>query len=86
MEAGPGLVGFIAGAIMSPSLVFQVVRVFKLRSAREISLAFTVLMVIGFMLWIVYGALLKLFAVIVWNGVSLVGASLLLFAKLKWGR
>ncbi len=86
METGAGLVGFIAGAIMSPGLIFQVVRVYKLRSAREISLPFTALMISGFALWIVYGALLGLSAVIVWNGVSLAEAGLLLLAKLKWGR
>ena len=78
--------GFIAGALATGSLIPQVIRVFKLRSAREISILFTVLLLAGICLWLGYGIYFKLAPVILWNAISVVLLSLLLYAKLKYGR
>ena len=67
-------------------MVPQVWRLFKLKSAREISLAFSVLFIIGIAFWLSYGILQGLLSVIIWNGISLVLGCGMLFAKLKWGR
>jgi MtN3 and saliva related transmembrane protein len=61
-------------------------RVFKLRSAREISLLFTSLLLVGVFLWLVYGIYLRLLPVIIWNAVSIALVTALLIAKLKYGR
>jgi len=66
-------------------LVPQVLRVWKLRSAREISLSFSLLFLIGTMLWLAYGLFLGLTSVIIWNGANSALLILLLFAKLKYG-
>jgi MtN3 and saliva related transmembrane protein len=78
--------GFIAGAITTLGFLPQVIRVYKLRSAREISLIFTTLFLTGIGLWVIYGIFLRLLPVILWNSISLVLASALLYAKLKYGR
>lgn len=80
------LFGYIAGAVSTGSLIPQVIRVFKLRSAREISILFTVLLLTGICLWLGYGIYFNLAPVILWNAVSAVLLSLLLYAKLKYGR
>ena len=66
-------------------LVPQILRVWRLKSAREISLPFSLLYLIGTMLWLVYGLTLGLTSVIVWNGANCVLLILLLIAKLKYG-
>ena len=78
--------GFVAGALVTCSLIPQLVRVFKLKSAREISLLFTSLLLMGITLWLVYGIYFGLLPVILWNAVGIVLASILLGAKLKYGR
>ena len=78
--------GFIAGAIVTCSLIPQLIRVFRLKSAREISMLFTSLMLLGIILWLAYGIYLKLAPVIIWNVVGAVLVALLLVAKLKYGR
>ncbi len=78
--------GFIAGAFVTCSLIPQLVRVFKLKSAREISTLFTVLMLIGIIIWLGYGIALRLPPVILWNATGAVLVAMLLYAKLRYGR
>ena len=80
------LIGFVGGLLTTMGMVPQVWRLFKLKSAREISLAFSVLFIIGIAFWLSYGILQGLLSVIIWNGISLVLGCGMLFAKLKWGR
>ena len=78
--------GFIAGAVITLGFVPQVVSLYRLKSAREISLVFTILFLIGAILWLVYGISFGLVPLILWNSISLVLVSALLYAKLKYGR
>lgn len=79
------ILGWIAGAIVTTSLIPQIIRVFKLKSAREISLVFTTLMFTGILLWLGYGIALGYLPVIVWNAIGTVLTAMLLAAKLKYG-
>ena len=78
--------GLVAGLLVSCSLIPQIIRVFHLRSAREISIPFTSLLWLGVALWLLYGIGLKLAPVIIWNAVGVVLVSILLYAKMKYGR
>jgi MtN3 and saliva related transmembrane protein len=77
--------GLIAGLLVTSSLIPQIIRVFRLRSAREISAVFTVLLLLGLVLWVVYGIMLTLAPVIIWNAIGAVLAILLLYAKMRYG-
>jgi len=79
------ILGWVAGAIVTTSLIPQIIRVFKLKSAREISLVFTTLMFTGILLWLGYGIALGYLPVIVWNAIGTVLTAMLLAAKLKYG-
>lgn len=78
--------GLVAGALVTCSLVPQLIRVFKLRSAREISLLFNTLLLLGIITWLAYGIYLKLIPVILWNAIGAALVAVLLYAKLKYGR
>jgi MtN3 and saliva related transmembrane protein len=78
--------GFIAGVLVTVSLVPQVIKIFRLKSAVEISLPFTILLLVGMLCWLGYGILLQLFPVIFWNAVGAGLVVTLLSAKLKYGR
>ena len=77
--------GLIAGAVITSSLIPQIVRVFRLKSAREISRLFTILLLVGAGIWLAYGLLLHLTPVIFWNAVTVVLVAILLYFKLKFG-
>jgi MtN3 and saliva related transmembrane protein len=78
--------GFVAGILVNVALVPQVVRVFRLKSAVEISLPFTILLLVGMFCWLGYGILYQLFPIILWNAVGAGLVATLLSAKLKYGR
>ena len=80
------LLGWLAGALVTLSLLPQIIRVFRLRSAREISLLFNTMLLTGILLWLGYGIALSLPPVIIWNAIGAVLTALLLFAKLKYGK
>jgi len=85
MTPAADVLGLVAGLLISVGLVPQILRVLKLRDARQISLPFTLLSLAGTALWLAYGILLGLLAVVFWNGVNCVLYVILLSVKLKFG-
>ena len=82
----PESLGFIAGVLTTGSFIPQLIRVVKLKSAREISTLFTALLLLGSILWLAYGIYFRLMPVILWNSISTVLVAALMGAKLKYGR
>jgi MtN3 and saliva related transmembrane protein len=78
--------GLVAGALVTCSMIPQIIRVFNLRSAREISMLFTTLLLTGMICWLTYGIYLELFPVILWNAIGIILVSLLIYLKLKYGK
>jgi MtN3 and saliva related transmembrane protein len=75
-----------AGLLTTFAVIPQIIRVYKLKSAREISLLFNSFMVAGIAVWLVYGIIQGLFSIIIWNIIGVILNGWLLFAKLKYGR
>ena len=80
------VIGFIGGALITCGFIPQVIRVFKLRSAHEISMLFTSLLLTGIIIWLAYGISLGLTPVILWNAIGAIPVAMLLYAKLKYGK
>jgi MtN3 and saliva related transmembrane protein len=74
------------GALITVSFFPQVFRVFKLKSAREISMLFTFLVRAGAIFWLAYGIYFGLLPVILWNSASAVLVATLMVGKFKYGR
>ena len=66
------LIGFVGGLLTTMGMVPQVWRLFKLKSAHEISLTFSLSLNIGIAFWLAYGILNGLISVIIWNGIALI--------------
>jgi len=80
------LLGFIGGALTTVGFIPQVLRLFRLRSAHEISLPFTIFFITGIALWLSYGISLGLASVIIWNATTLALGCAMLYAKLRYGK
>lgn len=80
------ILGLIAGALTTLAYVPQVVKVWRSRSARDISLGMFLLMNIGIALWLVYGMLIGSPGLIAANVVTLCLTAAVLVAKLKFDR
>jgi MtN3 and saliva related transmembrane protein len=77
-------IGLLAGLLTTVSLVPQVLKIWKSKSAKDISLKMFAAFSVGVALWLVYGVLQKEMPMILWNSVSLVLASGILAMKLKF--
>lgn len=79
-------IGFAAAFCTTAAFVPQLVRVLKLRSAREISLPTFLLFSVGVFLWLLYGIYTNSRPVIASNMVTLVLSLSILFLKLRFDR
>lgn len=80
------LLGLAAGALTTIAYVPQVMKVWRSRSARDVSLGMFALMVAGIALWLAYGLLIGSLALILANMVTLLLAGLVLVGKLRFDR
>ena len=79
-------VGFVAAFLTTAAFVPQLMRVLKLRSAREISLPTFSMFSAGVLLWLVYGISLGSMPMIASNSVTLGLSVGILMLKLKYDR
>jgi MtN3 and saliva related transmembrane protein len=80
------LIGFIGGAIVACSFLPQIVRVIKLKTANEISPLFTSLMLIGCLIWTVYGFSLRLLPMMVLSVINTTQVALLVILRYMYSR
>jgi MtN3 and saliva related transmembrane protein len=79
------VIGTVAGTLTTAAYLPQVVKVWRSRSAGDISLQMYILMVTGASLWVVYGAMLMDWPVIAANAVSALFTATILVFKLRYG-
>jgi len=80
------LIGFIGGTIVACSFFPQIVRVIKLKRAYEISPVFTFLMLVGCIIWTVYGFSIKLLPAMVFSLINTTQVAVLIFLRYMYGR
>jgi MtN3 and saliva related transmembrane protein len=78
------LIGFSAATLTTVSFLPQVIQVWKTKSTKDISLGMFSIFSTGVFLWLIYGILIKDWAVFVANFVTLILASIILIFKLKY--
>jgi MtN3 and saliva related transmembrane protein len=77
-------IGFVAAFLTTAAFVPQLMRVMKLRSAREISLGTFLMFSLGVFMWLLYGIYTGSRPVIASNVVTLVLSVSILILKLKY--
>ena len=78
------IVGMTAGVLTTASFLPQVIKTYKSRSAKDLSLGMVSLLTSGVFLWMIYGISLMKPAIIIANGLTFLLAGMLLFAKFKF--
>jgi MtN3 and saliva related transmembrane protein len=78
------ILGLVAGALTTAAFLPQVLKTWKTKSAKDLSLGMFSLFCLGVALWLVYGLVRKDIPVIAANLITLMLASTLLFFKLRW--
>ena len=64
-------VGLVAATFTTSAFLPQVIRIYRTRQTRDISLPMYIILAIGVSLWVVYGILLKGLAIILANAIVL---------------
>ena len=78
------LLGLMAGSLTTAAFLPQVVKTWKSRSAKDLSLGMFSLFCLGVAMWLIYGLAINDVPVIAANLVTLLLASTLLFFKLRF--
>jgi MtN3 and saliva related transmembrane protein len=77
------LLGYAAATCTTVAFVPQVVRIWRTRSARDVSLGMFVVLTAGVAMWLVYGLIIHDRPLVLANGVTLVLSATILVLKLK---
>jgi MtN3 and saliva related transmembrane protein len=78
------ILGLVAGFLTTIAFVPQVVKTWRTKSARDLSLVMFSLFCAGVFLWMIYGFMINEFPVILWNIITLMLALIILFFKLRF--
>jgi MtN3 and saliva related transmembrane protein len=80
------LAGYLAAVCTTLSFVPQLVRVWRLRSARDISLLMFLVFSFGVFLWLIYGISIHSIPIMLANAVTLALSLAILTLKLRFDR
>lgn len=80
------LAGYLAAVLTTVSFVPQLIRVWRLRSARDISLTMFLVFSLGVFLWLIYGISLHSIPMILANGLTFALSLTILILKLRFDR
>lgn len=78
------ILGLVAGALTTISLVPQITKIHKTKSANDISTLMFITSTIGISLWIIYGLIIKSFPVIIANSISVIFTISVLGLKFRY--
>jgi len=79
------IIGYIAGIFVTISLIPQVIKSWKTKSTKDLSLLRYLIYIAGIVLWLVYGIALVNGPMMAMNVIILILALSVLYLKLKYG-
>lgn len=84
MDAIATAIGLLAGALTTIAFLPQVLKTWKTKSTKDISLGMFLTLCTGVFLWIIYGFLQQDLPVVIANVATLSLASIILWFKIKY--
>lgn len=78
------ITGFTAGILIAVSLIPQLIKSYKTRSVRDISLLMLIIIMLGTALWVIYGILIKSTPIILMDGFGFIVNLALIFMKIRY--
>jgi MtN3 and saliva related transmembrane protein len=76
------IVGHMAGLFVAVALLPQVIKTWRTKSTGDISLLWTIVLIIGLILWVIYGFAYRLLPIIIFVSIEIFLASIILVFKL----
>ena len=79
------IIGYIAGFLILISIIPQIIKSWKTKSAKDLSLLRYLIYVSGVVLWLVYGIVLKNGPMIIVNSINFILACSVIYLIIKYG-
>jgi len=79
------IIGILAGILCTISFLPQVIRIFKTKHTKDLSLITFAGFALGVVLWLIYGILIKEIPIILANAATLILVLLIVLMKIKYG-
>ncbi|HTZ40818.1 MAG TPA: SemiSWEET transporter [Syntrophales bacterium] len=79
------LIGLLAAAVSTVGFAPQVIKVYRTRMTRDLSLGSFAILFTGLFLWLIYGLLLGSLPIILGNATGCVMAAYIVYMKIKHG-
>ena len=80
----PSVIGITAGLLCTISFIPQVIKIYKTKNAKDLSLVTFSMFSAGVSLWTLYGIVLKDYPIIFANAVTLAFSLMILTMKIKY--
>jgi MtN3 and saliva related transmembrane protein len=81
---GVDILGYAAGAITSLTFLPQVIKTWREKSAKDVSLLMFIIAAVNEVMWIAYGALLDNWVIILTNSIVLAMSLTMIYLKLRY--
>lgn len=78
------ILGIIAGTLTTVSFIPQVLKIYRRKDAKDLSLATFCIFSCGVFFWLAYGIMIKEWPVILANSITLVLISLIIAMKIRY--
>ena len=78
------IVGAAGGIVSSVTFLPQVIKIWKTKSAKDLSVGTLLFLVLNVSLWLLYGILTNLYPIIITNGIVLSMVFIMLYFKLTF--
>ncbi len=82
---GVTLIGLLAAVVSTVGFAPQVIKVYKTRMTRDLSLGSYIILFSGLFLWFIYGLLLDAIPIILGNAIACAMAAYIIYMKIKHG-
>jgi MtN3 and saliva related transmembrane protein len=79
------VLGLAAGLLTTLAFVPQILKIWRTKSARDVSLHSFLVFMAGVALWLAYGAVRQELPIVLWNAVTLVLAGAIVAMKVRYG-
>ena len=76
--------GFTAAVLTTTAFIPQVIKIWKTKSTRDISLGMFSMFCLGVFIWLIYGFIIHALPVILANAIIFILASIILIFKIKY--
>ena len=78
------ILGLVAGTITSFTFLPQVIKIWQTKSAKDLSIMMLLLLMLGVVLWLIYGLVVMSAAIIYTNSMVLAMSLIMLYFKLRY--